>query len=113
MVRSQRPAVLVALWALVMLPTLCTADIMGHPCDCGMSAECKHEPGCSTDPCNRLTASREQRSDDLTVLVPYTVSRASFISTPKAFPCKSSLGIDELFGRKHLSCHRSDVPLLI
>lgn len=60
-------------WAMVVLPALCTAGILNHPCsgdDCDQPVHrsheqnergCPHESDCAQDPCHGLTACPQQK----------------------------------------------------
>jgi len=52
------------LWTFVALPSLCTAGVLVHPCDCETPAGCSHEAECSDDPCNAVTPPREDSPSD-------------------------------------------------
>jgi len=103
-----------ALWALLVLPTLCTAGMIGHACDCGVASQCEHESDCSDDPCNQLTARRSQQNSDLAKTVPLV---ESYTSSADSVPHKSSLDVRECFSerisRKNLPYPPCDLPLLI
>jgi hypothetical protein len=73
-------SVALTLWALLAMPTLCEAGVLTHNCvcdasvrcehstDCGHSfGGCRHEGGCSDDPCSRLTV-RVERSTENSLL---------------------------------------------
>ena len=114
MARRQTIGIFLALWALLVLPVLCTAGMIGHACDCGLSAECGHETDCSDDPCNQLTARRSGQNNDVANTVPLVVCSPSFaVSVPR----KSSLDMRERFServsRRNLPYPACDLPLLI
>ena len=114
MARRQTIGIFLALWALLVLPVLCTAGMIGHACDCGLSAECGHETNCSNDPCNQLAARRSGQNDGIAETVPLVVSYSSFAV---GVPQKSSLDIRECFceraSRRNLPYPDCDLPLLI
>jgi len=43
---------LTACWGLTLLPNLCTAGVLVHPCECDSPEGCSHETECADDPCN-------------------------------------------------------------
>ncbi|GMU22525.1 MAG: hypothetical protein AMXMBFR13_26110 [Phycisphaerae bacterium] len=46
-----------AIWTLLLLPALCLADVIEHPCSCtGESDSCSHEQDCSRDPCAKVVS---------------------------------------------------------
>lgn len=47
------------LWTLIAAPTLCTAGVLEHPCDCGKQEDCSHESECGQDPCASIVAPRD------------------------------------------------------
>jgi hypothetical protein len=48
-----RPAlVILALWASVAAPVLCTAGVLAHECECASGVVCEHETDCERDPCS-------------------------------------------------------------
>ncbi|MFQ5502968.1 MAG: hypothetical protein ACE5EQ_11825 [Phycisphaerae bacterium] len=107
--------ILITVWALLLMPALCTAGVILHACACGAETGCSHEDGCSDDPCGTLVAnSRMQRT-----LVEFTLA-----SMPCFVHCTSSddpdcasyhCRMDEqpvlLF--PHLPFPLSDIPLLV
>ena len=38
-------------WGTLAIPSLCSAGMLEHFCECGVSSSCPHEEDCSTDPC--------------------------------------------------------------
>ena len=48
-----RRVVILALlaWAILAMPSLCSAGVLEHLCACGVSNSCSHEESCSADPC--------------------------------------------------------------
>ncbi len=103
-----------ALWALLVLPSLCTAGVIGHACGCGEASECEHESDCSDDPCNQLTARRSEQNNEMAETVPLAVSYTSFAVNLSR---KSSLDMRERFSErvsgKNLPYPPGDLPLLI
>jgi hypothetical protein len=48
----RRLLVLITLsWGIIVLPSLCRAGVLAHPCECGVSSDCGHEESCTSDPC--------------------------------------------------------------
>lgn len=52
-------ALIFGLWTLFAAPTLCTAGVLEHPCDCGKQEDCSHESECGQDPCSSIVATRD------------------------------------------------------
>ena len=52
-------ALFFGLWTLIAAPTLCTAGVLEHPCDCGKQEDCSHESECGQDPCSSIVATRD------------------------------------------------------
>lgn len=44
-------SLLVLLWQLTVLPSVCHAGVLEHRCPDDASASCSHEEGCESDPC--------------------------------------------------------------
>ena len=126
-------AILLVVWALVGLPTLCIAGALPHDCACGdsrASAEpsdctheqphcshngaCNHESDCGSDPCSKLTASRPEQYNDVAETVPLVVACPSFAASVSQ---RASLNVRESFSErvpgKNLPYPSSDLPLLI
>jgi len=107
-------AVFLAVWALVAVPCLCAAGLIGHDCDCADSAGCHHEADCSNDPCPTVTASRGQEELDGPVLLAVVQScpaaaNAVACSPAPLFPLDSP----GRFCPINLPYALSDIPLLI
>lgn len=46
-----------AIGTLLVIPALCLADLIEHPCSCkGGSDSCSHEEDCSGDPCAKVVS---------------------------------------------------------
>ena len=114
MARRHTTGCLLALWAFLVLPAFCTAGAIGHACDCGVSAECRHESDCSRDPCNNLTVSRPERNNGVAKIVPLVAACPSFAPGVQQI---ASLDVRKSFSerltRKNLPYLVSDLPLLI
>lgn len=72
---------LVAVWALLVMPALCTAGFIEHPCDCGNTTGCTHEADCGGDPCSIVTLRHDNGAAKGTDLVP---TLALFVLLPPA-----------------------------
>lgn len=116
----------IASWALVGLPSLCTAGVLTHPCEPEESHHpvrhshdeneggCHHESDCAQDPCSELTV-RIDRDDSQSVLCNSVLLASEFL------PPSDCTEHDILFCRvrivilrlPHLPCHESVLPLLI
>ena len=60
-------------WALTLLPVLCTAGVLIHPCECDSPVGCSHESECADDPCNSATLPQTEnalRTTEVPVQVP-------------------------------------------
>lgn len=113
--RRETTGILTVLWALAVLPALCTAGVICHACDCGESSECRHECDCSTDPCKQLTIARSERYDHLvTPVVPdHVACPLSFMNNPRPVYLElREISAARLF-HENLPYPPSDVPLLI
>lgn len=53
-------------WTFALLPALCTAGALVHPCDCESNDGCGHESECSDDPCASVAPPREEHPGDFT-----------------------------------------------
>ena len=71
--RSTFPLLAVLLWGLLLVPALCTAGELAHPCECGETIQCDHEEECGEDPCADL-AVIVQPDPDLGDLPPAVVT---------------------------------------
>ncbi|MFQ5412716.1 MAG: hypothetical protein ACE5EC_10480 [Phycisphaerae bacterium] len=107
--------ILIAVWALLLMPALCTAGVLLHACECGAETGCSHETDCSDDPCGTLvTSGRTQRM--LVEFMPATL--------PSPVCCASSDDPDHASDQfrmeerqplpcPHLPFPMSDIPLLV
>lgn len=59
----------IATLSLQVLPVLCLANLLEHPCDCSkpdQDCRCGHEQDCSSDPCAKILLNDgRSRSDDM------------------------------------------------
>lgn len=59
----------IATCSLQVLPALCLANLLEHPCDCSKpdgDCRCGHEQDCSSDPCAKtILGQGRSRADDL------------------------------------------------
>lgn len=53
-------------WTFSLLPALCTAGVLVHPCDCESNDGCGHESECSDDPCASVAPPREENAGEVT-----------------------------------------------
>jgi hypothetical protein len=64
----------IGLGILVLLPALCLAGLLAHPCDCPAGEICQHESSCDADPCAdgalREVASQRLSLDPLFLATP-------------------------------------------
>ncbi len=108
-------SILLAVWALVLLPTLCAGGLIAHACDCAPDAVCQHEAGCDVDPCSELSAATVKRSDQSEVALIHSVAEFSLpTSTYEGDPLREALHAWRPTGERfHLPFAPSDVHLLI
>ena len=108
-------SILLAVWALVLLPTLCAGGLIAHACDCARDAVCQHETGCDVDPCSELSAATVKRSDRSEVALMHSVVEFRLpTSAYEGGPLGHALHASHPTGeRLHLPFAPSDVPLLI
>lgn len=108
--------ILTVAWTLLLLPALCTAGWLLHPCDCGSAIGCEHETDCDSDPCEiRLVRSDAWSQNHLdgavaaSTPVPLDVASRSFdVSRTDRRPHTSSRAF-----RKVLPLPPTDLPRLI
>ena len=60
MTRSDLTSTVIALWAFVAMPALCTVGVVEHACSCCPDSHVGHESQCESDPCSQLVV----REDD-------------------------------------------------
>ncbi|MCO6436583.1 MAG: hypothetical protein J5J06_05800 [Phycisphaerae bacterium] len=123
-------AIVLTAWALWVMPVLCVAHVLGHPCalegDCGDSENhhshhdhpispvksgCGHESGCESDPCRvavvhwNTSSSGASPSPLPHVLVEYT-DHYRFAPPAGWYPDGTRRGLQ-------IPVHLSDLPLQI
>lgn len=60
-IMDRRFLVLIALWALLAMPALCTAEFLAHhPCGCEAGSECADGDDCTDDSCHDTVFSVRQ-----------------------------------------------------
>lgn len=107
---------IVALWAIITAPVLCTAGVLAHECQCSDGEVCEHEADCEVDPCSEQILRRDGPQDgsagdsdyDALVQVPTfatIVARSDSFDRARSGPPDPTppLGVP----------HASDLPLLI
>lgn len=105
---------ILALGLVLVMPALCTAGLIEHPCECGSAVGCHHESDCSDDPCgNDVVVSRPQgRNIDSALPMAMTAAGSPLpIDTAAARPAENVDSGAPPGARTSL--HASDVPLLI
>jgi len=126
-------AILLSVWSLWGLPTLCVGGMLEHLCDsheqrcnecqprehshkesgCPHRGDCEHEPDCGSDPCAGTVARYEQLDD----FVSFTASQPAVsvdqvqILTRRA--SRSQVANRPYTWDSRLLIHPSDLPLLI
>jgi hypothetical protein len=108
---------MIALWAIMSAPALCTAGVLAHacPCDDGNAEACDHEADCDMDPCSEQALRKDETQNGLAPDAGYDVLAN----------CPVTLGVVSLVKRQDpngpTSCHpapplgvphASDLPLL-
>lgn len=117
----------VAAWGLVLLPALCTAGILTHPCAPKESnqpihhshgedddGQCRHESDCAQDPCNEI-AVRDHREDLFTAVFSVDLlTTERFLLDEVIGQCDFSHPFHfEILDFSNLPCLDSVLPLLI
>jgi hypothetical protein len=103
--------ILIATWALMVMPALCTAGVILHACDCGTESDCDHEAGCSSDPCENITV-RNSRPAPIATPVPTSFSACLPADLPALVQALRTDAPNPL-PRQNLPYPPSDLPLLI
>ncbi len=113
--RMNRSLILALSGILLLLPALCLAGSVEHPCaDCPRGDLCSHEETCAVDPCGQSLLLPAAASGEL------RVSPAPIAFCPAAVLLEAAAPSD-LFDMAReadgdmpkLSTHQSDLPLLI
>ena len=121
----------VAAWALVGLPSLCTAGVLTHPCapesavhpdqehghdhdENPGESQCQHESDCAQDPCSELTIRND--SDELPIptdeLHP-CADAVPVVNVPGISPNDFASRYRDMLPIPDLACAESALPLLI
>lgn len=105
---------ILALGLVVVLPALCAAGAIAHPCNCGPAAGCHHESDCADDPCgNDVVVSRSQ-GRHIDSALPIAIAATCGVSSNAAADTLASANVDaEAPPGVGFPLHASDVPLLI
>jgi len=107
---------LLALWSLLLVPSLCVAGTLEHLCgECPEETGCGHEEDCLDDPCDVVVVATGLRVVDWkpallpvpTVLWAYEPAETPVFETADAFPEPPSLCT------RRLPYPESSLPLLI
>ena len=104
----------VAVWAVLAVPSLCMGGIIAHPSDCGTAAECGHDGACGNDPCDEMTARDESQSVHVDLAVSAPAADSLFLAVDQGILAEQARELACTFLlRANLPCHASDAPLLI
>jgi hypothetical protein len=109
-------SLIVALWAIVAAPALCTAGVLAHECACAEGALCDHETDCEEDPCSPQALRRDDLRDE-SLAHAVVATSASCPALPAILqPCDAAPRVRT--SRPHRTPspgvpHASDLPLLI
>ena len=118
----------VVVWTALGAPVLCMGGFLAHPCDCGDTSNkahahcdeeeaptsCDHESGCALDPCEEMTASRDELTQTLKFSLMPQLQAATCLADallPKPSPTGSPP--EDTANRLRLPLHQSDLPLLL
>jgi hypothetical protein len=105
---------LIACWALLGVPTLCSAGVLLHECECAEGAQCGHETDCSSDPCATIISA--YRSSQL------PPQHQLFVALADPILLSANTGAISLSGQHSIYCAlervnipypHSDLPLLL
>jgi hypothetical protein len=98
-------------WSLAVLPALCGAGLLTHPCPCEEAA-CNHECGCSPDPCDQIVSTVDHVKPEHEIIA--TASPA--VATPTVVDDDAEPPLIQallhLSVAHSLCCFDSDMPLL-
>ncbi len=114
MVRSPIIAVFLATVALIVVPTLCSAEVLLHSCHCNEEDGCGHESECSGDPCNPAMIRAKQQLDDVDLPVSTTHPLPEFqVDDAHAVAPMVPVGAGQTSACTKLPFEPSDIPRLI
>lgn len=128
--RSPFWTIAVAAWALVGMPSLCTAGLLVHPCDSESAAHtdheennhhdhsdddgCRHESDCAQDPCSELSIRNDFDESTNVPGSPLLHVSVDFINDLSQWPGPSlALIIRDHLPKSTMPCPESVLPLLI
>lgn len=109
---------LLALWSLVLVPSLCLAGTLEHLCTvCPEELGCGHEDGCIDDPCAAVVVVTDLRVVDweptpVLVVIPVVPWEADLADFP-VLETLTSPSPPMVLYKKQLPCPESSLPLLI
>jgi len=126
MCRRRIACILLTLWALFVMPSLCLAGILQHPCESEASSHhdhsspddhdsgCGHEDDCSDDPCSRMTVRAERSQNDFLSLMSFELALTAYGSSDSK-PILEKIGHAASLpaSRINLPCAPCALPLLI
>ena len=97
---------------LIVVPALCMAGVLLHPCDCGSGSSCAHEMQCESDPCgDDVLRPAPVAHAAPTDAAPCALAPAGALPSPSATaPANVKWSSTSRLGRR---LHDSDVPLRI
>ena len=105
-----RSILLVAL--LIVVPGLCMAGVLLHPCDCDSGTSCTHEVACRSDPCGEaaIRPAPVAQATPTDLALPLTDPVSAFAGPLPTWNPPADHMSRSVFGRP---LHESDVPLRI
>jgi hypothetical protein len=99
----------VAVWAVIGAPTLCTVGVLAHECRCDVECVCDHESECEADPCGEVLLRKDDNVYSAVVTKP-----AATVQFSASAECSRSMRIPFPDRAPPLGVPRaSDLPLLI
>ena len=117
---------LAVVWAVLALPSLCTAGVITHACEYAESAShehesdydhesgCRHEEGCPEDPCNSVFTRAERKGDNVDAPVQGCFACLAFVDDEVQRYSKATWAENAVFIQlPNLPFLPSDIPLLI
>lgn len=104
----------VFLWATLVAPALCVAEIITHSCSCGDETGCGHEEDCLDDPCRSTLNIWNGPRSALDLSLP-RVPNVSWFTAGEDALRSDSRGFREVEPPRFASLPfpTSDIPLLI